>query len=356
MVMQKIIFFFLICILSFWGCSENKVAMHDNPKADLGHLLFFERNISFNHTKSCASCHSPEMAFTDGYRRSIAANGENAIHNAPSILNLSFNSFYDWDNNSITNLAKQIKRPLYNQHPKELGFNEDTIALFYFFEQNKIYHDLFQKAFPKDTKPINCLNVESCLVEYVKNLKASSAKYDRYVGGEKSIFSNSEKRGMDLFFSSQLQCGKCHVPPLFTQNNLSKNADTVYANIGLYNIENKNRYPIADPGLSRITKQEKDDGKFKIPSLRNVLLTAPYMHDGSVASIQEVIDLYAAGGRIIEEGVLKGDGRFNENKHPFIKGFSISAEEKNDLIQFLSTLTDTSYLGNPYFLNPFRIK
>lgn len=347
---------FLMCMLTILGCRENKEVKLENPKAKLGHLLFFEKKISFNHTKSCASCHSPEMAFTDGYRRSIAANGENAMHNAPSILNLNFNNYYDWDNSTITNLSKQIKRPLYNKHPKELGFDEDTIALFYFFEQNKTYHNLFQKAFPNVKKPISCQNVEICLVEYVKNLKATRSKFDRYEAGEKSIFSSSEKRGMDLFFSSQLQCGSCHVPPLFTQNNLSKNADTVYANIGLYNIENKNKYPITDPGLSRVTNQTKDDGKFKIPSLRNVLLTAPYMHDGSVASIQEVIDLYAAGGRIIEEGIQKGDGRFHKNKHPFVRGFSISTEEKNDLIQFLSTLTDTSYLANPYFLNPFRIK
>jgi cytochrome c peroxidase len=125
-------------------------------------------------------------------------------------------------------------------------------------------------------------------------------------------------------------------------------------NIGLYNLSGQNTYPSADQGLRRFTKRSEDDGKFKIPSLRNVMLTAPYMHDGSVADLQQVIDLYARGGRNTTVGDYPGDGAKHKNKHPLIRGFELSAEEKDDLIRFLSALTDTSYLSNPQFRDPFR--
>jgi cytochrome c peroxidase len=136
-----------------------------------------------------------------------------------------------------------------------------------------------------------------------------------------------------------------------TQTN---NTDSIYANIGLYNVDGKNEYPQNDEGLSRITHQKSDNGKFKIPSLRNVMLTAPYMHDGSIATIEEVIDMYANGGRSINYGNYKGDGRLHQNKNKLITGFTLSVKEKQDLIEFLTSLTDSSIFYKQSFQNPFN--
>ncbi len=347
------VFFTMSAMIS---CNSKSGQIPHNPKMILGHHLFFERKLSFNHSKSCASCHSPELAFTDGYRRSVASNGENLSHNAPSLFNISGNNFFDWDNSFVNSLKKQIQRPLYSKHPLELGLDLDTLALFSFFERDSLYSSLFVNAFQDENRKYTTAHVEESIIEYVKNLVSQNSKYDKYSKGQKTILTKSEMDGMILFFSAKLKCSRCHTPPLFTKTNLSINTDTVYANIGMYNINNKNEYPSDDKGLAKRSKKNSDDGKFKIPSLRNVMLTAPYMHDGSMTTIQEVIDMYAAGGRNIKSGFQKGDGRTHLNKHPFISGFAISDVEKKELISFLSALTDTSYLKNSLFLNPFRSK
>ncbi|MBK8146103.1 MAG: hypothetical protein IPK62_14500 [Bacteroidetes bacterium] len=187
-------------------------------------------------------------------------------------------------------------------------------------------------------------------------MNSRNSKFDLYRNSKKVPLSPSENEGMQLFFSAELQCSRCHSLPDFTTSNISRNIDSIYANIGLYNTDNRNQYPIEDAGLRRHSNKLNDDGKFKIPSLRNVLLTAPYMHDGSVSSLDEVLNIYSAGGRNISNGPQRGDGRNHTNKHPHIKGFEISESQKRNLICFLSTLTDTTYLTNPYFLNPFRNK
>ena len=340
----------------FFSCKEpdsNTAASH---KITLGHCLFYEKKLSFNQSKSCASCHSPEYAFTDGYRRSVSAIGENLLHNAPCILNISQNFFFDWDNPDIMSLDKQIKRPLYNAHPVEMGFVENNPALYSFFENDSTYRSLFLSAYGHGNDPYTASHVEECIVAYVKSLNSQNSAYDKYINGDVSALNQHELNGMLLFNSEKLRCNNCHRPPTFTISTLTKNTDSVYINIGLYNINNESSYPPEDKGLMKHTHKESDNGKFRVPSLRNVMATAPYMHDGSVGTIQEVIDIYARGGRNIHTGEYQGDGALNRHKHSFIQGFTISAEEKNDLISFLSALTDTSYLSNPQFTDPFHNK
>jgi cytochrome c peroxidase len=188
---------------------------------------------------------------------------------------------------------------------------------------------------------------------YEKKLQSTNSPYDQFLKGGVAL-NPSQEHGRQLFFSEKLKCSSCHGGALFTNASISKKIDSVYFNIGLYNIQNKNSYPSTDIGLQEKTSNVSDNGKFKAPSLRNVALTAPYMHDGSMASLDEVIDMYARGGRNTTSTYNYGDGKLNKNKHAFISGFEISKEEKQDLIHFLETLTDTSYLCNLLYQNHFN--
>jgi cytochrome c peroxidase len=320
----------------------------------LGKRLFFDNRLSYNNTKSCGSCHDPKFAFSDGYRRSITAEGTNVKHNAPSLINSSFYNYFDWDNPGVTALEKQHERPLFSQRPVEMGARGNEAEILLRIKSDSFYKKAFAETFPNDKDPFRFDNIISAIAAYVRTLNSSNSSYDKFINGDTSALSVSTREGMRLFFSPQLKCGSCHTPPLFTKANLTANTDSVYINIGLYNINNSSKYPENDKGPASFTKKEIDNGKFKIPSLRNAALTAPYMHDGSMNTLEEIIDMYARGGRNITNGPMAGDGKNNTNKDKRITGFTISAKEKKQLIDFLYSLTDSSILTNPHFQNPFN--
>lgn len=351
--MKKIVsilslFIFYVIIFSY----QNKEKQQTEAKIELGHYLFFDKNISINHTKSCASCHAPELAFTDGYRRSITSLGENVLHNAPSLINISEYKIFDWANIHATTLSKQIKRPLHGKTPVELGFDQHEKEFGDYIAKNDFYQKLFKQAFPSDKNFGTKEQVENAIVAYEMTLNSHNSKFDKYINGDENVLSMSELNGLKLFSSDRLNCSKCHVPPSFSFATSTTDISKIYRNIGLYNNNNQNVFPSNDLGIFTQTKDSIDIGKFKIPTLRNVLLTSPYMHDGSVNTIEEVIDIYANGGRYNTSGIYIGDGRINKHKDALIKGFTLSQEEKNDLLHFLNTLTDSTIFTNPNFQNP----
>lgn len=327
----------------------------DTVMIETGHYLFFDTRLSHNNTKSCGSCHDPKFAFTDGYRRSITTNGDNVKHNAPSLINIAFYNYFDWANPAVTTLEKQHERPLFNQNPAELGAKGNESAILKRLSTDERYQQFFATAFPGEKDPINFSNIIRSIASFVKTLRSFNSPYDKFISGDSNALSPSAKAGMDLFFSDRLNCSSCHTPPLFTTAGKTKNTDSIYFNTGLYNVLNKNKYPAEDIGLAGISNKPEDDGKFKTPSLRNVAITAPYMHDGSVNTLEEVIALYQQGGRLINTGPFAGDGRNNYLKNKLISGFILSAKEKNELLDFLFHLTDSSVLINPGFQNPFNL-
>ena len=339
-------FFLIIVLISivFYNCKKQPPNFLEKQQQLLGQYLFFETKLSINNTKSCASCHSPNFAFTDGYRTSVTPQGENLLHNAPSLINSVYLKYYDWANPSATSLLAQIKRPLYNHQPTELGLDKHIKALKLFFKKDSLYSNLFKQAFPDSDSLYTLTQIEDAIVAYEKILVSTDSDFD------KNNLSIDAQKGYQLFMSNKLKCVKCHPPPYFTLATQTNSIDSVYANIGLYKVGNKNEYPTTDNGIIVFTKNKKDDGKFKIPSLRNVLLTAPYMHDGSIANIEDVIDMYARGGRKINTD----DGKLNANKSKLITGFSITTKEKNDLIHFLNALTDSSIFYKQIFKNPHK--
>jgi len=326
------------------------------PIQHLGRYLFFDNHLSLNHSKSCGTCHSPQFAFTDGYRLSVSALGESLLHNSPSLLNTNQYHFYDWANPVATDYIKQMQRPLYGTHPVELGLNVHWDEVKKYLAEDDTYKSLFGNAFPTKKESITQENIVQSIAAYVQGLTSENSKYDQYKRGDKLALNESELKGMKLFESEKLACSSCHTAPSFTQATITMDINKVYVNTGLYNINEQNQYPTKDAGLYSTTKKESDNGKFKIPSLRNVAITSPYMHDGTVNSLSEVIDIYAKGGRTIDNGDYRGNGIYNKNKNSLVHGFTLSENEKNDLMLFLIALTDTSYLSNDYFLNPFRIQ
>ena len=175
-----------------------------------------------------------------------------------------------------------------------------------YINKTPIYERLIKEAFGQEVFTKDKLEV--ALAAYLKTLKSRKTAFDKYAGGNKSSLSLSAKRGLLLFTSEKLKCVQCHMPPDFTKVTKHSKLHDAYANIGLYNIANANKYPEEDKGLVEYTEDDKDNGKFRIPSLRNVELTSPYMHDGSVASLSEVIDIYAKGGRGSEPDAVYGNG------------------------------------------------
>ena len=334
---------------------KNYPAGQEKAMIEIGHHLFFDNRISFNNTKSCGSCHDPKFAFTDGYRRSVTANGESLKHNAPSLVNIQYQNYFDWANPTVSSLEKQQERPLFNDHPAELGVKGNERIILQRLKADTFYQRLFAEAFPGIDEPFNFNTIVNSISAFERTLLSFNSPYDKFINGDTALFTVSARAGMGLFFSGRLNCAACHKGPQFTLSTTIKNIDSIYINTGLYNIRNNNRYPGDDIGLAAITNREDDNGKFKIPSLRNVALTAPYMHDGSINTLDEVIEGYVNGGRMIAKGPVAGDGRINKLKDKRIRGFILSDLEKKQLIDFLYQLTDSSVLKNPAFQNPFNL-
>jgi cytochrome c peroxidase len=343
-------------LLSYSSCTSSNPDHQKKALTTLGRHLFFEKKLSINHSKSCASCHDPSLAFTDGYRRSVSTLGENLPHNSPSLLNTQSYRLYDWANPTASDYIGQMQRPLYSHTPTELGLDLHWSETKHFLDKDSLYKSLFKHAFGKGKAEATQANIHEAIAAYLGTLHSSQSPYHRYIKGDKQALTSSALNGLALFKSEKLKCAKCHLPPTFTLNDTSYPKAELFVNIGLYNLQQTLSYPEGDRGLYGFTRQTSDEGKFKIPSLLNVAITAPYMHDGSVQSLDEILDIYARGGRLIKEGPSKGDGALHKNKHPFITGFTITPQEKSDLIAFLHALTDTSYLQQEQFLNPFRIR
>lgn len=355
MLILSLLGFVLLAAL-FLLRKEKNSSFFSDPKITLGYYLFFDKNLSVNHSRSCASCHDPKLAFTDGYRSSVSTLGENLLHNAPSILNTSSMLVYDWAHPNVTTLEHQMLRPLVGTTPVELGLHLHETSCYEYLEHDSMYQVWFKAAYPKEPH-WNRKRLQECIAAFEKNLRSTNSPYDAYIAGNQHALSDAAKRGMQLFFSTTLKCSSCHGGRLFSNASFTRNPDSVYFNIGLYNVQQRSLYPAYDNGLIQYSKRTEDDGKFKVPSLRNVALTAPYMHDGSIQTLEEVLELYARGGRLIALGPQAGDGRLNQNKHPFLTGFTLSESDKQNLLAFLNSLSDTTYLQQPwaqfpkYFLN-----
>ena len=314
-------------------------------KALLGRYFFYEKRLSINGTKSCGSCHDPAFSFTDGYRKSVGALGDGLQRNAPPLVNLAYNSHYTWANKDITALEKQIVMPLFSA--KEMGLDAENSDILRVLEADLVYKPLVAEVFPH--QKLRYEHVVKAVACFVRTLVAANAPYDQYTYRKNAAaVSSAVLRGEKLFFGKKTDCSQCHSGINFNEE--PKKHQNAFFNIGLYNIDGSGSYPNQDQGLVAHTGVAADMGRFRVPTLRNLAFTAPYMHDGSMASLGEVVDFYAQGGQRAAAG---GEGRHSPLKDPRITGFMLSAQERTDLLSFLWSLSDSSFVQNPAFANPF---
>lgn len=318
-------------------------------KFQLGRHLFYDTRLSGNAMQACATCHMQPFAFTDAARRSTGSSGERHPRNAQSLVNVAWNRAFNWADPTITTLEQQAEQPLFGASPIEMGItgNEETVLRRLRDDPQMV--TLFAAAFPNERDLIHFDNIKAALATFVRGLVSFDAPYDRYVAGDANAMSAAAMRGMRLFNSDRLKCAQCHSGFNFTA---ATSQDAPYFNTGLYNVDGNGAYPTGNIGLMAVTGNARDMGKFRVPALRNVALTAPYLHDGSMDTLEEVVRFYERGGRKIDAGANAGDGARSPLKDPRVAGFSLSDEERRDLIAFLAALTDESFIHNPRFSDP----
>lgn len=310
----------------------------DNPitvaGVELGRKLFYETALSANNQISCGSCHKQELAFTDGQRFSTGVDGSFTKRNSMALINLLWADNFFWDGRA-KGLEQQVKFPLENPHEMGQSLNISSRKL----TAIKSYPALFKKAFGSST--INGELIAKALSQFERTLISANSTYDKYLSGNYAPDS-AELRGMKLFFTNPqpeknirgAACSHCHSGP--------KTYSELFHNTGLDSTS-------IDKGRADFTGQDYDKGRFRVATLRNITLTAPYMHDGRFSSLNEVLDHYSDH--------IKDQQRLS----PFLKGLSnekdkeglrLTQNEKADIIRFLYMLTDSTFIKDPRFSNP----
>jgi cytochrome c peroxidase len=334
----------------------------DNPmstaKVELGRHLFHDTRLSANGAMSCASCHDQKRAFTDGQAFSKGVTGEVGTRSAMSLANVAYLPVLTWQNPQLTSLEVQALIPLFGEHPVEMGLAGREQQVFAMFKGDATYRRLFAQAFPAEAGQGEAVlyslsTLTKALASFQRSLLSFDSPYDRYrYGGRKDAISPAAQRGEELFFGEKLECYHCHGGFNFTDN--LKHARTPFPevgfhNTGLYNEDGKGAYPKASPGIVEFTGEPRDAGRFRTPSLRNVAVTAPYMHDGLIPTLHEVLRThYARAGRAVHAGRAA-----NPLRSEFIAGFEISEAEIADVVAFLESLTDERFLRDPAHQNPW---
>jgi cytochrome c peroxidase len=293
---------------------------------ELGRRLFFDPILSLDSTISCASCHDPALAFTDGRAQAIGINGRIGRRGSLSLANVGYyHTGFFWDGRATT-LEEQILHPI--RDSLEMASNPRLVA------QRLKNHPIYGPALSRlENGGIGAWVV--ALAQFQRSLISADAKYDRVRLG-KEEFTTAEQRGFDIFFDvgnglPTGECAHCHIEPHFTNR--------AFENNGLDQALTLDDF--SDRGRGGVTGQPYHNGMFRVPTLRNIELTAPYMHDGRFATLEEVVEHYNQGGN------------YAANVNPNVHELGLSVADQQDLVAFLKTLTDTSFVINPDYQNPF---
>lgn len=276
----------------------------------LGKELFFSSIFSYDGKTSCASCHEPSLAFADTTTIATGVEGRKGIRNTPSLVNVAWSPVFFMDG-GVPTLEIQALAP-FGEH-SEMNFSMSQAVEI--LNNDKDIVALSKKAYGRNPDAYVFTRALAC---YQRTLFDGDSKYDLYLADSiKNPLTASEKKGMNLFFSTKTGCADCHSGILFS--------DYTFQNIGLYE-------QYADTGRARVTMRSKDSGKFKVPSLRNAAITYPYMHDGSIKLLEDVLRFYETGGKP------------HKNKSPKMRKFTLTAEERTAMVDFLETLTGKAFI------------
>ncbi|MDU0371363.1 cytochrome-c peroxidase [Hymenobacter endophyticus] len=326
------------------GLPQNVTLPTDNPLTvegvELGRKLFYEVRLSGNGTQSCASCHQQSKAFTDAQVRAIGAQGQAHQRNTMSLVNLLWEKSLNWDG-AATSLETQARLPIENP----LEMHQPLAAGVRKLQQTDLYPPLFQQAFGSSI--ITEANVLKALAQFERTLISANSRYDKYLRREGTLTA-TERAGAALFnnhpgevsglFIRGGTCHHCHI----SENGLFTSPD--FFNNGL-------DVSFSDPGRSGVTNAPADRGRFKAPSLRNIAQTAPYMHDGRFQTLEQVLDHYNEHVQVTSPGI---DPNVLLSNTPNGTKLDLTAQEKTQLIAFLKTLTDSTFLTDKRFSDPFR--
>lgn len=282
---------------------------------ELGKALFYDTRLSLHNDISCASCHKADLAFADSETVSPGTDGHIGTRNAPSLANVAYHPYYMREG-GVPTLEMQALVPI-QEHAE---FDNNIVAIVDSLSQDTTY---LRQSIEAYERSFDAFVLTRALGVFQRSLISGLSKYDLATHyGDETAMNASARRGQSLFFSESTQCSTCHSGPNFTN----------------YSFENNGLYlNYTDQGRFRLTTDSSDIALFKIPSLRNVALTAPYMHDGSLASLAEVIEHYNSGGT------------GHQHQSPHIKALGLSEQEKTDLKSFLESLTDDHFIQNPAF-------
>lgn len=293
----------------------------DNPYSYeswlLGKHLFYDKRLSLNNDVSCASCHHQHLAFADNFPFSSGTNNALGTSNSPTLTNVGYQPYFMLAG-GVPSLEMQVLVPI-QEHNE---FNTNILDIVDKLVDDTQYELLAQLAY---NRKLDAFVLTRAIANFQRTLVSGNSKYDQHFFQNKLTLNDSELRGYDLFFSERTNCFACHSGFNFT--------NYAFENNGLYQ-------QYENLGRMLITFDEQDRGKFKVPTLRNIGLTAPYMHDGSMQTLNDVIEHYNSGGSN------------HANKNPLIQALGLTVEEKVDLLNFLLTLTDFEFVSNPHFAQP----
>jgi cytochrome c peroxidase len=310
-------FSFLIISVSIFLLSAFANTQTSNrivTKEQLGEKLFFDKILSSDQTISCASCHIPQFAFADTLPFSKGVNGKITARNTPSVMNMAARDLYFYDGRAAS-LEAQVVFPV--EHPNEMNlpFHQAVERINHSKEYRKLFFQLYKK------NP-DSISIVDAIARFEKTLETDQTPNDRWMNDQTDAMTASQLRGRELFTSDKTKCFECHFTPDFTSDE--------FKNIGLFNGKELN-----DSGRYTITKNPNDIGKFKIPGLRNVAVTAPYMHDGRFKTLREVIDYYDNPSLFIKNSIGR-DSILPEK-------IGLTEQEKIDLASYLIALTDDQF-------------
>ncbi|PKL34595.1 MAG: di-heme enzyme [Spirochaetae bacterium HGW-Spirochaetae-10] len=325
---------------------------------ELGRRLFYDERLSGNGEQSCASCHIQSFGFTDGRKNSVGSTGQVHPRNAMPLANVAYFKSFTWAQPSLKRLDNQMLIPFFAEDTKttieELAIGGREHVVIARLKKDPQMVELFRRAFPD--RPINVVTMTKAISAFEATLLSFQSAYDR------GVMTDAARRGEALFRSERLNCSSCHGGILFNEDvSGGEGPGSTFRNVGLYNVGNRGDYPDGalhpaagrqTQGLYAVTGDRADRGRFRIPSLRNVAVTAPYMHDGSIATLAGAIEHFNAGGRNIASGPFAGDGRLHPAKDGRVRPLFLTGEEKADLLAFLEALTDDCFLNDPAFADP----
>lgn len=305
-------------------------------EVELGRHLFHDTRLSRDGTMSCATCHEQARAFAVNRATVPGVDGSPGQKNPMSLVNLAWTPVLTWANPAQTSLEQQALIPLFSDHPVEMGMSGREDELFARLAAEPRYAAMFAAAYPDRDGAITLETLTRALASFQRSITSFDSPYDRYRwGGDRRAISASARRGERLFFGERLECYHCHGGFLFTDN--VTHARLIAPEIGFHDTG-----VARTGGIGEHTGNPSQNGAFRTPSLRNVALTAPYMHDGSMPTLDAVIRHYERGGR------ARGPATSS-----LLAGFRLTAQERADLIAFLDSLTDRTVTTDPRWSNPW---